>query len=198
MKSSKMILVIAMVLLALFGLYGHVSAAPTKSQIQNCNNRYNLIKYRSQILSLYKEKEDKKYQNKRTAWAKSIAYNARWDPTQGVKVRDNLYELDNLHAKTINELNRQIAHYKTLQYQEFDCSKSVKNSALESKINEIEKSKNSGNALISKYHKNEADYTQKDFKKSLNSLSKSSLKQRDSFKAPKTPPLIIKKYEASQ
>lgn len=195
-RTAILLLLIAVVLLTITG--SHASATPTKSQVQNCTNRYNLIKYRSQILSVYKDKEDQKYQNKRKAWTKSIAYNARWEPKQGITVRDNLYELDSLHAKSINELNRQIALYKTLQYQDFDCTKSVKNQALESKINEIEKSKNSGNALVRKYQKAENDYAQKDFKKSLNKLVKASFKQRDNFKSPETPPLIVRSYDASR
>lgn len=173
-------------------------AAPSKSQIQNCTNRYNQVKYRSQILAIYKQNEDKKYKSKRTAWAKSIAYNARWEPKQGQDVRDKLYELDSLHSKTMNEIDRQIDRYKTLQYQEIDCTKLAKNQVLESKIREVNESEDSGNGLINKYRLKESAYLQKDFKKSLNKLVKSSFKQRDDFKAPETPPLIVKKYTETQ
>lgn len=147
------------------------AAAATSDAV--CEQKIATINYRSELLEVYRKESDAKYQTTHKKWANYISYAGQWVPKDAEKTRASLYAYDTLHAKTNQEVDKQIAANRYLEKQPLTCAAGMR-SLVDTKLNEIAGLKGkkavSGNALIAHNNAEETAYFQKDFKNSTNRL----------------------------
>lgn len=197
MKFAKIYLGL-LVLIVFVAAYTHTNRVNAENDNQKstaCEKRVTLLNNRSQLLSRYKETQEKQFQRERKKWVTRIGYASQWTEGDAKKARDSLYKYDDLHKKLTSELDSQINSYKYLETQPLDCSDANK-PAVKGKLVEVRGIKGkkavSGQALIAKLKKEESDYAKGDFKKDTSRMVDSLHKEKQSHRTPKQKPFEIK------
>lgn len=176
--SGKSWCVVVSLLALLFILNTHLPVAQAaeagkKPAPVTCSQQVALVKYRSDLLTVYKQSDHAKYKTFRQQWANRIVYASQWVPEDARKTRESLYKYDALHARNLKEIDAQIRAAAGLKKAALGCSGAQK-AVLRQKLVDIKGVKDGrvvgGNALISQNKREETKFQNNEFKKSRETL----------------------------
>lgn len=186
-------------LICLAAMPAAIAVPKPGAQTYSCEQKAALVNYRSSLLAGYKKSEQQQYVSLRDKWTKRITYASQWVPNDADKTLRSLREYDKLHTTSVDEINRQISAYKSLEKKPLNCSRSNQ-AVLDKKVKNIEgfdgKKAVSGNALLNENKKKEADYANKRFKPDSQDMIKKLHKAK--LKNPQPPHKPIKVDLGSQ
>jgi hypothetical protein len=188
--------VLAVMILVLIPAQTSLAAKKTAAkQSLSCDQKLALVNYRSDILMNYKRRENSRYNTARAQWANRISYASQWIPKDATKARTKLYKYDALHKATDQELDRQIATYRSLSTHPLDCT-AAHQAELARRIADIHglqgKKAVSGNALIAQKKKQETKFYKGDLRKTNASLVKKLHKAKHKHPKPKHGKIDVK------
>ncbi len=163
----------------------------------SCSQRIGVLNYRSQLLTSYKDTEERRYESYRKKWSTRIAYAGQWVKEDAESMRSNLYEMDRYHKVFISEVDKQAEDYRYLETAPLNCSAEMREQVL-AKLTEVQGAPKGkpigGHALIQKKKREFVQLQKNKFEPGAESLIEQLHKAKRKTPNPKTEQIEILKY----
>lgn len=159
----------ALLQISVLSTYASATNGNLKLGLKNrpCAEQLTSVRYRTELLGIYKLNEVKKHAVLHKKWQTRIAYAGQWVPTEASKTREKLYELDKLNTSIVTEVDSEIHSSQKLPTTALDCT-TAKRGELQKRVNVIE----ANNLKLNNLQKEYASYQGKQFAKQSQKMLK--------------------------